>query len=97
MDGPLELTLLFRLNNAGLIDSVRAEARGAMVGKKMVMTPWQGSWSDYQVRGGMTVPMSIEAAWLRPVGRKPYIRGAVTLLSYENCLALTPRLKVRAR
>jgi hypothetical protein len=38
VDGPLTLTLLFRFNNAGLIDSFRAEARGAGVGKKM------GSW-----------------------------------------------------
>ena len=83
VDGPLTLTLLFRFNNAGLIDSVRAEARGAMVGKEMVMTPWEGSWSNYQAQGGMTVPMSVEAAWLRPEGRKPYFRGAVTALSYE--------------
>ena len=83
VDGPLTLTLLFRFNNAGLIDSVRAEARGAMVGKEMVMTPWEGSWSNYQAQGGMTVPMSVEAAWLRPEGRKPYFRSAVTALSYE--------------
>src|SRR5436190_2110654 len=42
VDGPLTLTLLFRFNEAGLIDSVRAEARGAMVGNKMVMLPWEG-------------------------------------------------------
>ena len=83
VDGPLTLTLLFRFNNAGLIDSARAEARGAMIGKEMVMIPWEGSWSNYQVRGGMTVPMSSEAAWLRPEGRKPYFRGAVTSLTYE--------------
>jgi len=82
-DGPLALTLLFSFNAAGLIDSVRAEARGAMVGQKMVMAPWEGRWSDYQVRGGMTVPSTGEAAWLRPEGRKPYFRGSVRSLAYE--------------
>jgi hypothetical protein len=83
VDGPLTLTLLFRFNEAGLIDSVRAEARGAMMGNKMVMLPWEGSWSDYQARDGMTVPIKSEAAWLRPAGRKPYFRGTVTSLTYE--------------
>ncbi len=80
---PLTLTLLFRFNDAGLIDSVRAEARGAMVGKEMVMLPWEGRWSNYQARDGMTVPFTGEVAWLRPEGRKPYFRGTVTSLTYE--------------
>jgi len=83
VDGPLTLTLLFRFNDAGLIDSVRAEARGAMVGKDMVMLPWEGRWSNYQMRGGMMVPITGEVAWLRPEGRKPYFIGSVTSLTYE--------------
>ena len=84
VDGPITLTLLFRFNDAGLIDSFRAEARGAaMVGKEMVMLPWEGSWSNYQARDGMTVPITGEVAWLRPEGRKPYFRGAITSLTYE--------------
>jgi hypothetical protein len=83
VDGPLTLTLLFRFNDAGLIDSVRAEARGAMVGKEMVMVPWEGRWSNYQARAGMTVPTTGEAAWLRPEGRWPYFLGTVTSLTYE--------------
>jgi hypothetical protein len=82
-DGPLTLTLLFGFNDAGLIDSVRAEARGALVGKEVVMMPWECRLSDHQVRDGMTVPGTGEAAWLRPEGRKPYFRGAVTSLTYE--------------
>lgn len=83
VDGPLTLTLLFRFNDTGLIDSVRAEARGAMVGKEMVMLPWEGRWSNYQARNGMTVPLTGEVAWLRPEGRKPYFLGTVTSLTYE--------------
>ncbi|MDB5931266.1 MAG: hypothetical protein JWR60_2973 [Polaromonas sp.] len=83
VDGPLTLTLLFRFNDAGLIDSVHAEARGAMAGKEMTMLPWEGRWSHYQARGGMIVPNTGEAAWLRPDGRKPYFHGTVTSLAYE--------------
>ena len=83
VDGPINLTLLFRFNDAGLIDSFRAEARGTGVGKDMVMLPWEGRWSDYQTRDGMTVPFTGEVAWVRPEGRKPYFRGTVTSLTYE--------------
>jgi hypothetical protein len=83
LDGPLTLTLLLRFNDAGLIDSFRAEARGGMVGKEMVMAPWEGNWSNYQTRDGMTVPFTGEVAWMRPEGRRPYFVGTVTSLSYE--------------
>lgn len=82
-DGRLTLTLLFRFNEEGLIDSFRAEARGGMVGKEMVMAPWEGNFSDYRTRDGMRVPTTGEVAWLRPDGRKPYFRGTVTALSCE--------------
>ncbi|MGA7181258.1 MAG: DUF6544 family protein [Thiobacillaceae bacterium] len=83
VDGPLTLTLMFRFNDAGLIDSFRAEARGAGVGKEMVMVPWEGNWSDYRLHDGMTVPFTGEVAWMRPEGRKPYFLGAITSLTYE--------------
>ena len=83
VDGPLTLTLLFSFNDAGLIDSVRAKARGATVGKDMVMLPWEGSCSNYRLRDGMMVPMTLEAAWLPPQGRRVYFIGDVTSLTRE--------------
>jgi len=83
VDGPLSLTLLFRFNDAGLIGSFRAEARGGMVGDKMVMAPWEGTWSNYQVVDGVHVPYTGEVAWMRPEGRKPYFIGTVTALAFE--------------
>jgi hypothetical protein len=82
-DGLLQLTLLFRFNDEGLIESGVAQARGRTVGGNIVMTPWEGRFSDYQQRDGMLVPISGEVAWLTPEGRKPYWRGAATALSYE--------------
>ena len=83
VDGPLTLTLLFRFNDAGLIGSFRAEARGGMVGNKMVMAPWEGNWSNYQTRDGVQVPFTGEVAWMRPEGRRPYFVGTVTSLAFE--------------
>ncbi len=83
VDGALTLTLLFRFNDAGLIGSFRAEARGGMVGKKMVVAPWEGIWSNYQTRDGVQVPFTGEVAWMRPEGRKPYFVGTVTALAFE--------------
>jgi hypothetical protein len=82
-DGPLVLTLLFRFNNAGLIDSVRAEARGAVNDKEIVMMPWECGMSNYEVRSGMTVPMTGNAGWVRPEGRKLYFIGTFTSLIYQ--------------
>ena len=83
VDGPITLTLLFSFNEAGLVASVRAESRGAGVGKDMVMLPWDCALSDYQPQDGMLLPMRGEAAWMRPGGRKAYFVGHVRQLSYE--------------
>ena len=83
VDGSLSLTLLFRFDEQGLIESARAQARGRTVGKTIVMTPWEGRWSNYQERDGMRVPMSGEVAWLATEGRKPYWRGKIRSLKYE--------------
>ena len=83
VDGPLTLKLLFRFNHADLIDSVRAEARGAMVDSELVMLPWECGMSDYAVRAGVTVPLTGAAAWIRSDGRKPYFRGTIRSLTYE--------------
>ena len=79
VDGPISLTLLFRFDDAGLITSVHADARGAGVGKDMVMLPWDCSVSNYQLRHGMMVPTCGGAG----KGSKPYFVGELTSLVYE--------------
>jgi len=82
-DGDLTLALLFRFNKDGLIDTVRAEARGRTLGGTVVPTPWHGRVWNYAIRDGMRVPLDGEVAWLLPEGAKPYWRGRITKLSYE--------------
>jgi hypothetical protein len=82
-EGDISITMLFTFNEQGLIETVRAEARGRTVGDKVVPTPWQGRFWNYQERGGMRVPLDGEVAWLLPEGAKPYWRGAITEIAYE--------------
>jgi hypothetical protein len=83
VDGTLSVTMLFSFNAASLIESVHIEARGATVGKAIVMIPWEARVSNYQDRTGMRVPLTGEASWLPPQGRKPYWRGTIVSLAYE--------------
>ncbi len=82
-DGALTLTMLFRFNDDGLVDSVRAEARGRNVGNSIVMTPWEIYVSDYQERDGMRIPIKGEVAWMTPQGAKPYWRGEIKQIAYQ--------------
>jgi hypothetical protein len=82
-DGTISLTLLFRFDEHGLIESARAEARGRTVGGKVIPTPWQGRQWNYEERQGMTVPLEGEVSWLLPDGPHPYWRGRITRLDYE--------------
>jgi hypothetical protein len=83
VDGPLSLTLLFRFNEIGLVDSVHADARGGMVDGKVVMMPWECRVAQYTMYDGMMVPGVGEAAWIRAHGRSPYFHGVLTSLIYE--------------
>ena len=82
-DGETELTLLFRFDENGLIQSAYADARGRTVAGVAIPTPWEVRWSNYQMRDGMDIPTEGEVAWLLPEGRQPYFRGRITSLSYE--------------
>lgn len=82
-DGETTLTMLFRFNENGLIESVRAETRGRTIAGTVIPTPWEGRWSNYELRAGMIIPPEGEVAWILPEGPKPYWRGRITRLSYE--------------
>ncbi len=83
VDGAISVTMLFNFDDEGLIDSASAQARGATMGKAVVMMPWEVLMASYQVREGMRIPLYGEAAWLTPQGRKPYFRGTIASVAYE--------------
>lgn len=83
VDGRVSVTLRFGFDADGLIDTVRADARGRTVGDQVVQTPWQGTFWNYQQVEGMRVPLDGEVAWLLPAGAQPYWRGHVADLACE--------------
>ncbi|HZF58717.1 MAG TPA: DUF6544 family protein [Rubrobacter sp.] len=82
-EGDISITMLFTFDEEGLIDTVRAEARGRAVDGEVVPTPWRGRFWNYEERGGMLVPMSGEVAWLPPGGEKPYWRGRIDEIDHD--------------
>jgi len=82
-DGGITVALTFRFDDAGLIESVHADARGRLDGKRIEQMPWEGRFWNYAVRDGMKVPLQGEVAWLAPQGRKPYWRGTIDTIAYE--------------
>ena len=82
-DGETAVTLLFRFDENGMIQSARADARGRTVAGVTIPTPWEVQWSNYQLRDGMCVPTGGEVAWMLPEGPQPYFRGRTTSLRYE--------------
>lgn len=82
-DGEWHVTMTFRFNSDGLIDTVHTEARSRLVGKQAEYMPWQGRFRDYALRDGMKIPLYGEVEWLTPEGPKPYFRGTLTSINYE--------------
>lgn len=82
-DGENRVTLLFCFDPLGPIDTVYADARGRTVGNRVVPTPWQGRFWNYQERCGMLIPLDGEVAWLLPSGPKPYWRGQLIDIDYD--------------
>ena len=81
--GQLSVNLLFSFNDAGLIGSFHADARGRQMGRGVVQMPWEGRFWDHRRQNGMMLPMAGEVAWVRRGEREPYFIGTVTRLSVE--------------
>jgi hypothetical protein len=83
VDGAIAITMMFSFNEEGVIETVRADARGRTVGDEIIPTPWQGRFWNYHERSGMYVPLEGEVSWLLPEGPKSYWRGQITSIGYE--------------
>ena len=82
-DGDIRMTMRYTFDADGLVTTITVAARGALIDAKLVMLPWEGRMSNYQWRNGMRVPLTGEAAWLTPQGRKPYWRGTIESMVYR--------------
>jgi hypothetical protein len=81
-DGPILVTMLFRFGADGLVTSITAAGRATEVDGVTVQMPWECRMSDYQMQGGMRVPMMGEVLYQLPQGERPYFRGTVTQIGF---------------
>jgi hypothetical protein len=82
-DAATTVSIEFRFDAEGLINTVHAAARYRTVNGALVATPWQGRFWAHEVQDGMRVPMQGEVAWLLPEGPAPYWRGRITAIVYD--------------
>jgi hypothetical protein len=79
-DGATTVSLVFRFNAEGTIETMRAEARCR---DKLTAMPWSGRFWDYSTRNGMLIPLQGEVGWEYPEGIRLYYKGKVTEINYE--------------
>jgi hypothetical protein len=82
-DGVWHVTMTFRFNGEGLIETVHSTARSRLVGSRVETMPWQAHFGNYVERDGMKIPLYGEVEWLTPEGPKPYFRGTFDAFVYE--------------
>jgi hypothetical protein len=79
-DGATTVSLVFRFNAEGAIETMRAEARDR---DALTTMPWNGRFWEYAVRNGMLIPLEGEVGWEYPEGTRLYYKGKVTEINYE--------------
>jgi hypothetical protein len=79
-DGTTTVSLVFRFNPEGTIETMRAEARYR---DKLTAMPWSGRFWNYSTCNGMLIPLEGEVGWEYPEGIRLYYKGKVTEIGYE--------------
>jgi hypothetical protein len=79
-DAQTTVSLVFRFNAEGTIETMRAEARCR---DKLTAMPWSGRFWNYSTRDGMLIPLQGEVGWEYPDGLRLYYKGKVTEINFE--------------
>jgi hypothetical protein len=79
-DGATTVSLVFRFNPEGTIETMRAEARYR---DKLTAMPWSGRFWNYSTCSEMLIPLEGEVGWEYPEGIRLYYKGKVTEIGYE--------------
>jgi hypothetical protein len=79
-DASTTVSLVFRFNPEGTIETMRAEARYR---DKLTAMPWSGRFWNYSTCNGMLIPLEGEVGWEYPDGIRLYYKGKVTGINYE--------------
>lgn len=81
-DRGVHATVDFQFGPAGEITGTAAERYRSVEGRQ-VLTPWIGTFSQYERVEGMMVPRRGEISWQLPEGRFTYWRGRLVAAEYD--------------
>lgn len=81
--GSTRVALRLEFDAAGDLIGAATDARPRTVGKRIVPTPWAGSYSDYVAFHGIRVPARAEVRWELEDGPFTYWRGRLTSLELD--------------
>lgn len=77
------VSLDFKFGTDGLVKDVYTPARYRSEGGKLVSRPWSATFSRYEERRRVLIPIQGEVAWELPEGRLPYWRGTIVRADYD--------------
>lgn len=73
----------FRFNEIGEITGIYSDGRFGRFDKEYKKVPWEGRFRDYQVRGGMRIPLYGEVGWYDDGGLQLVWKGHILDAQYE--------------
>jgi hypothetical protein len=83
--GDATVSVDFHFGADSLVDRIYTASRERDVGGgRTVPTPWQGRFSQYELRGGYRIPLRGEVEWIMTDGPAPYWRGEITEVTFER-------------
>ena len=77
------VSLTFRFNDAAEVTAVYSTGRYGRFDGGYRKTPWQGLFSDYQVKDGMRIPMHGQVGWYRDDTLQLVWKGRLTDVQYQ--------------
>lgn len=81
--GATTVSVDFHFGPDGLVSAISTAARYREEDGKLVPRPWSATFSRYEERRRVLVPVKAEVAWQLPQGRLPYWRGSVVRVDYD--------------
>ena len=82
-EGNIEVSLVFRFNEAGEVEGVYSSERFEKVGKTYRKAAWEGRFSNFVQKAGMRVPLHGEVGWYRHDSLELVWKGEIAHLHYE--------------
>lgn len=79
----LTVSVVFRFNDVGEITGMYSDGRFGRFDGEYKKAPWEGHFRDYQVRGGMRVPLYGEVGWYEEGRLELVWQGHILGVQYE--------------